>query len=62
MKQPRNEIDDCASVWFARLERARNLRDVRREREAVANLRRLGVIVSYRLPQAAAAKGVERGE
>ncbi len=38
---------DCASVWFARLERAKNLNDFERAAEAVRELRRLGVVVQF---------------
>lgn len=41
------DIENCASVWFARLERARTLGDWRREAEAERNLRRLGVNVDW---------------
>lgn len=39
--------DDCASVWFARLERAKNLHDFERAAEAVRKLRRLGIVVTF---------------
>lgn len=38
---------DCASVWFARLERAKNLNDFERAAEAVRELQRLGVSVTF---------------
>lgn len=39
--------DDCPSVWFARLERAKNLHDFERAAEAVRELKRLGIIVKF---------------
>lgn len=44
-KQPAPE--DCATVWFARLERAKNQKDFERAAEAVRELRRLGVDVRF---------------
>ena len=38
---------DCASIWFARLERAKNLNDFERAAEAVRELRKLGVDVKF---------------
>ena len=45
---------DCATVWFLALERARNLGDIRRAKEAEENLRRLGVTVTFRKQREAA--------
>ena len=39
--------EDCATVWFARLERAKSLNDFERAAEAVRQLRRLGVDVKF---------------
>ena len=39
--------DQCASVWFLRLERARNLGDTDRAREYERRLSELGVIVEF---------------
>lgn len=41
---------DCASVWFLRLERARNLNDFEAAAEAVRELKRLGVMVRFVTP------------
>ena len=46
-KQNEPPETDCASVWFARLERAKNLNDFERAAEAVRELRRLGVDVKF---------------
>lgn len=42
---------DCASVWFMRLERAKNLNDFEAAAEAVRELRNLGVHVKFRRPR-----------
>ena len=39
--------EDCATVWFARLERAKSQNDFERAAEAVRQLRRLGVDVRF---------------
>ena len=46
MKQ-KHEVDDSPSVWFMRLERAKNLNDFEAAAEAVRQLRRLGVTVKF---------------
>ena len=45
--QSRTEIDDCASVWFAILERAHNLSDHEQAADAIRELRRLGWEVRF---------------
>ena len=52
---------DCAAVWFARLERAKNLNDFERAAEAVRELRRLGVDVKFS-PASDASQEVTRHE
>lgn len=39
--------DDCASVWFAILERSRNLGHRKREIEALQRLRAMGVDIRF---------------
>ena len=39
--------EDCATVWFARLERAKNDHDFERAAVAVRELRRLGFGVKF---------------
>ena len=39
--------EDCATVWFARLERAKDDHDFERAAEAVRELQRLGVSVKF---------------
>lgn len=51
-----NAPEDCATVWFARLERAKSLNDFERAAEAVRQLRRLGVNVKFS-PNGAAQTG-----
>ena len=47
-KPPSNrEASDCATAWFAVLERAREDNDFERAAEAVRQLRRLGVAVKF---------------
>ena len=41
------DTEDCAAVWFAILERAKNLNDFDRAAEAQRKLRELGVIVAF---------------
>lgn len=50
--------EDCATAWFAALERARLTGDARLERIARDNLRRLGVSVDFASADSAARKGV----
>lgn len=42
--------EDCATVWFARLERAKQDNDFELAAEAIRQLRRLGVEVQFRTP------------
>lgn len=42
--------EDCATVWFARLERAKRDNDFELAAEAIRQLRRLGVEVRFRTP------------
>lgn len=44
------ESNECASVWFLRLERAKNLNNFEAAAEAVRELRALGVDVRFRRP------------
>ena len=45
--EPEPKPEDCATAWFAALERARNIGDRQLERTAIQNLRRLGVQVFF---------------
>ena len=48
MAQKRRAVpEDCATVWFARLERAMDDHDFERAAQAVRELRRLGVDVKF---------------
>lgn len=41
------KVEDCPSVWFTRLERAKNLNNFEAAAEAIRQLRRLGVTVKF---------------
>ena len=43
-----SDADQCASIWFLRLERAREHGDVPAEREARQKLKAMGVNVQFR--------------
>ena len=48
MTKPKEDApEDCTTVWFARLERAKSQHDFERAAEAVRELRRLGVDVRF---------------
>lgn len=43
-----SDADQCASIWFLRLERAREHGDVPAEREARQKLKAMGVNVQFK--------------
>ena len=45
LKEP--PAEDCATVWFARLEQAKETNDFESAADAVRELRRLGVTVKF---------------
>lgn len=47
-RKPSPLAEDCATVWFARLERAKAQNDFEAAAVAVRELRRLGVTVRFR--------------
>jgi len=48
MTKPKQDApEDCATVWFARLERAKDDHNFERAAEAVRELKRLGVDVKF---------------
>lgn len=52
MKENR-DVENSPSVWFMRLERAKNLNDFEAAADAVKQLRRLGVTVKFDHPKEA---------
>lgn len=49
IKKPRNpNVEDCATAWFAMLDRARRVGDFERAAAAIRKLRELGVEVRFR--------------
>lgn len=51
MSESQIRPEDCATVWFSRLERAKEHSDFEAAWEALQQLKRLGVVVTFETPK-----------